>query len=576
MSEKLQTLEEQAKKKKDFLIIAAILVIVGLAVFSLGSVFLSFNKEKIYRAKLNKKANAKDLELINKQDFKETWAISIENTLEKQSEFLKTMQKEQKEGLKKVKEELSNTIAEQTVKLNKKIDNTNKTLNEKIEKLKKDFNEKLKREQNRIEEVSLMKGNSGSGIGGGLDTKPVDLNEADLLPDIPNKNNQPQQNNSLNKQEKGGVDLLEKMLSQDINKNNKVNVKNGKSTIINDNTKTEKPVEIVKPKLISIDTHSNKKMVINLEKKKLMLKKLKKQKRKMSYHIMTGLTQAYMITGAYAPAFSAGETDPLPVLLQAEGNILIANDDTETIDKCMLIGSARGNMNSQTVDIRLTSISCSLNGGTKKIEGSISGWVIGENGIPGVQGVLLHKNGAWLARTFTAGFLNTFAKAFSGVASKPTPVPLTSSNFGSAVGDNSKQALGGGLSTVFGKLGEYYLKMAKQIFPVIEVKGGRTVDILLKGGEDLKVTDFNKADLNKIQDDISINEELERKTKELNSEIKVDAINNKGFTTTNVTTIANKQMNNNSNSVKQKKSLYDKIKENKKQQPSDDELLLNN
>ena len=565
MSEKLQTLEEQAKKKKDFLIIGSILAIVALAVFSLGSVFLSFDKQKIYKAKLNKRTGAKDLELINQQDFKETWAISIENTLQKQSEFLKTMQKEQKENLQKTKKELSDNIAEQTVKLNKKIEHSNKSLNKEISTLKKEFNEKLERQKNRIEEVSLMKGN---GSVGGIDTKPINLNDADLLPDIPTSPIQGDKNNTPSKINEGnGTDLLEKMLSRDTNKN-----KGAEKTFEKKESAFSKqePIKIVKPRLLTIDTHSVKKMAINLDKKRLMLKKMKKTKKKMSFHLMTGLTQAYMITGAYAPAFSAGEANPLPVLLQAEGDILIANDDTETIDKCMLIGSAKGNMNSQTVDIRLSSISCSLNGGTKKIEGSISGWVIGENGIPGVQGVLLHKNGAWLARTFTAGFLNTFAKAFTGAASQTKAVPLSSSNFSSSVGDNSKQALGGGLSSVFGQLGRYYLKMAKQIFPVIEVKGGRTVDILLKGGENLVVTDFNKADLSKIQDDIDINKEIEEKEKTLNDEIEVDAINNKGFSSKTVGGVVEKT----SPSTKQKKSLYDKIK--KQKQPSDDELLLNN
>ena len=41
--------------------------------------------------------------------------------------------------------------------------------------------------------------------------------------------------------------------------------------------------------------------------------------------------------------------------------------------------------------------------------------------------------------------------------------------------------------------------MAEQIFPVIEVRGGRTVDLLLMGGEDFSVVENNKLELSSIE-----------------------------------------------------------------------------
>ena len=57
-----------------------------------------------------------------------------------------------------------------------------------------------------------------------------------------------------------------------------------------------------------------------------------------------------MITGAYAPAFQEGDSEPLPVLFEAEGSIIQPNDFLGSIDKCFLLGSAKGNMNSQTAE----------------------------------------------------------------------------------------------------------------------------------------------------------------------------------------------------------------------------------
>ena len=41
--------------------------------------------------------------------------------------------------------------------------------------------------------------------------------------------------------------------------------------------------------------------------------------------------------------------------------------------------------------------------------------------------------------------------------------------------------------------------MAEQIFPVIEVRGGRTVDLLLMGGEDFSVVENNRIDLSSVE-----------------------------------------------------------------------------
>ena len=253
-----------------------------------------------------------------------------------------------------------------------------------------------------------------------------------------------------------------------------------------------------KVSFFKIDTNDVKKYAL-AEKQKELSDIKKRMKKKNTYHVMVGLTTGYLVTGVYAPAFSEGKMEPLPVLIQAEGDILIANDDSESLDKCFFLGSAKGNMNSQTADIRLNKISCSLANGTKKIEGSISGWVIGENGIPGVPGQLLHKNGAWLAKTFVAGFLDTFSQTLVSYAG-------AGGSEGSAgnvsIGDSLAGAGAESSSDVFQQIGDYYLQMAAQIFPVIEVKPGRTVDILLKGGDTLTVTDFNSAEIDQIETDI--------------------------------------------------------------------------
>jgi len=201
----------------------------------------------------------------------------------------------------------------------------------------------------------------------------------------------------------------------------------------------------------------------------------------------------------------------LPVLFETEGNIIMANDTVGDIEKCFLLGSARGNMSTETADIKLVSISCLINGGKARIEGSITGWIINEDGSPGLKGDMIHKNGQWLAKTFLSGLFSTFAQALTGPPTQPltfdTGTTTTTTSTTDTVNNGFMQAGASGIANVFTKLGDYYIKMAEQIFPIIEVKGGRTVSILLIGGEDLNVVENNKvntAHMNEVSEKIEL------------------------------------------------------------------------
>jgi conjugal transfer pilus assembly protein TraB len=544
------TLDTKRKKKKDIFIVFLILGIVAFIGISVGITFMDLEKEKTFDKRVVVTKEPK-IDINQEQEIKETWAISVENKVENNAKKAEKDAKELKEKMTDEFKSLKEALIEANANSNKKMIEMQKNFNEKLLELKETYNEKLEEQSNKLEDISLIKNTSLDVDNNDKTSSDIFLGE-DFLPPLQDKSSKDDNKNILEKIEKIEkpaeiVETLPKLEPETIiEKVEKPVVQNEAilpelSNIPQIPTRTpvvDKIIEPVKPKrkkiqLLDINTSYNEAEIE--EDEKLMARYEKRLLRKRSsYHLMTGLTQAYMITGAYAPAFSTGKTEPLPVLLQAEGNILIANDDSQTFDKCLLIGSAKGNMNSQTADIRLVSISCSLADGTKMIEGSISGWVIGENGIPGVPGELMHKNGAWLAKTFVSGFLETFAGAFSTTNGSTINIGGESTTSNSkAIEDNLAGAATGGLSTVFGQLGEYYLEMAQQIFPVIEVKGGRTIDILLKGGENFSVRDFNKLDLGLVSENIKEEEEFleeigEEKAEELKIKINKKQRKNKG------------------------------------------------
>lgn len=499
---KFETLSQKAKKKKDFIVVILILSIFSFLAISIGLAFMNDDSKEVFKERGDIEKD-KEFSIVKKQDFKENWAIAMENKIEKQAEEMKNFQLEVKEDNKKTIEEIKALILESNAAQNKKIEELGNQVNSQLTDLKGNVELRFSEQQNQIEDLSLSSNNNNNINDFSNEDDKIVLGQ-DLLPPLADESKIGTIKESISVNEAlDNIPVVEKTENGDIIKTEETNKNNSLST----STK-------INLQLVEIDTSANKE---DIQKEKTLLDELEQLRlnKENSFHLMTGLSQAYMLTGAYAPAFDSGQEEPLPVLLQAEGDILIANDDTQTIDKCLLIGSAKGNMNSQTADIRLVKISCSLGEGTKKIEGAISGWVIGENGIPGVQGELLHKNGAWLSKTFVSGFLQTFSSALGTTDTTEITIGDSDNNssvpIGTSVSNNAKSAAAGGLSTVFGKLGDYYLKMAEQIFPVIEVKGGRTVNILLKGGESFNITDFNKLDLSSINDTIEEEKYFEEK-----------------------------------------------------------------
>jgi len=510
---KLETLSQQAKNKKDFLIVIGLLISFGIVLISIVSYFFSVQKTKIYKKQQTKVLKNKDLKLIPEADFKENWAISVENALKTQREDLKLFIKKFTEEQNKTRNELKNMIIDAIAQQKTLLIQQKKETDKKIESLKKYTESQIESLKAKIESLKntqqLTNGvRTDSSNGKANKNNEIVIGE-DLLPKLPENALPPKKGTK-----KEGKETKQNEIDQAIAKITGTLPKSKKNTKQNNQATQQAKQQIPKNQLINrpnlkmvdLDTGNNEQIIE--ENKKAIIEAEKKEIPK-NYYVATGLTSAYLVTGVYAPVFSAGNTEPLPVLLQAEGDVLIANEDTENIDKCFLIGSAKGNMNSQTADIRLVKISCSLKGGKYFIEGPISGWVIGENGIPGVHGTLLYKNGAFISKTFIAGFLQTFSQALTGGQVAPLTGTATT-NTTNAVGQNIQYAAAQGASNVFGKIADYYLKMAEQIFPVIEVKPGRTIDVLLKGGDSLTLKKVAKADIFKMEENI---EEMEYQQK---------------------------------------------------------------
>jgi conjugal transfer pilus assembly protein TraB len=157
------------------------------------------------------------------------------------------------------------------------------------------------------------------------------------------------------------------------------------------------------------------------------------------------------------------------------------------VRECFLLVGGYGDLGSERVYLRAESINCVRSDG-RTIEVAIDGYAVGEDGKVGVRGRLVNKQGQVIGRAMQVSFLQGFSQLFSTV-----PVATVSSG-GTTVPYQqvfSGQALQGaaiaGTGKALDRLAEYYLDLAENIFPVLEVDAGRGVEVILNRGVGLKL-----------------------------------------------------------------------------------------
>ncbi|WP_418181414.1 TrbI/VirB10 family protein (plasmid) [Aliarcobacter lanthieri] len=212
--------------------------------------------------------------------------------------------------------------------------------------------------------------------------------------------------------------------------------------------------------------------------------------------LMMGLVDAVMVTGVDAPTNigtkNSDAKDPLPVLLSVSGEALIANSYMQDYKDCLILATATGNATTERAYLRLSKLSCVSKNETTRIEADIEGWVYGEDNKVGVSGFLVTKSGSLILKSLMAGILQGIAES---VKNTDNYFETTGTN-GRTFSSNAADGFGSGVGSAFKTLADFYIEMAKDLYPVIEVKGGRTVQILMKGAKELKEVPYNKLFIN--------------------------------------------------------------------------------
>ncbi|BFM18810.1 TraB/VirB10 family protein (plasmid) [Maricurvus nonylphenolicus] len=196
-----------------------------------------------------------------------------------------------------------------------------------------------------------------------------------------------------------------------------------------------------------------------------------------------------MLNGLDAATGRGARKDPFPVLVRIQKEALLPNEFTADIKECHVTLAGYGELSSERAYLRGETFSCITNDG-EVIEEEFPAYAVGEDGKAGIRGRLVSKAGSLIAKTAVAGFAAGVAEAFD---TSPVPVIQTDSvssnkvyqdNFSS---EAARHGTSKGASEAMTRLADYYMDMADQIFPVIEVDAGRTIDIVLTSGFQLDI-----------------------------------------------------------------------------------------
>lgn len=197
-------------------------------------------------------------------------------------------------------------------------------------------------------------------------------------------------------------------------------------------------------------------------------------------YIPTGsFFKAVLLNGMDAPTGGQAQQNPSPVVLQLVDDGQLPNGFRGSLKDCLVTANGVGDLSSERALLRTDRLSC-IKGDGNAIDIEIKGYIAGKDGKTGVRGRLVSKTGTALANAIWAAGVGSIGKYISGASRTNTTNALGVQT--TNVENPGRAALGDGVDRAFDRLAQYYINLADKLFPVIEIDGSQTVDIVITRG----------------------------------------------------------------------------------------------
>lgn len=185
----------------------------------------------------------------------------------------------------------------------------------------------------------------------------------------------------------------------------------------------------------------------------------------------------------------------MPTLFRIKAPAVLPNSVKANLKGCFVIAEGLGSLADERAHLRLVTISCIDRKGNAVIDQKIKGFVVDNDGKIGLRGRVVSKMGSLLARSLIAGL-------FSGLGNVAGVQAYDYSTSGDGTvstlksSDIAKAAIGGAVQQAANELQKFYLELARQTIPVIEIQATRTVTLVVSEGVELEVKEY---DFNSMQ-----------------------------------------------------------------------------
>jgi conjugal transfer pilus assembly protein TraB len=209
---------------------------------------------------------------------------------------------------------------------------------------------------------------------------------------------------------------------------------------------------------------------------------------------------AVLLTGVDMPTSAATQQNPVPVVFRVKREAILPNFASIDVRECFLLGSGYGQLSSERAILRAEALTCVTNRG-KVLEAPFQAFVVGPDGKVGIPGRLVSKQGAMIARALIGGI-------FGGLAGGAQPSAVPRLNLGNRdlwtdpdMSQIARSGFAGGMQSAANSIAQFYLQMAKETFPVVEISAGEAATIVvtvggalpLKGSTNLKPIEEQNA-----------------------------------------------------------------------------------
>jgi conjugal transfer pilus assembly protein TraB len=203
--------------------------------------------------------------------------------------------------------------------------------------------------------------------------------------------------------------------------------------------------------------------------------------RTVATYLPVSFTRGILLGGLDAPTGGQSQANPHPVLIRLSDNSVLPNRFRGEYRECFVVAAGYGDISSERAYVRTESLSCVRADGAT-LEVRIQGTVYGEDGKVGMRGRLVTKQGQMLANALLAGVVSGIGQGLSTANTSYSSSPLGTVASTDSGADAYRAGLGSGVGKALDRLAQYYIKLAENTFPVIEVDAGRQIDVVITKG----------------------------------------------------------------------------------------------